>query len=126
MPGEKWLDVNKARIMLGSALGITLTAMAITWRVATYVGGESAAQASRFHQVQAEIAAGTKAQEVHVVQFEAFKDQMLLRLDMFSRDQARVTDDIRRLEASTANELREVRADIRALPQQVSADGKKE
>lgn len=132
---ERWLDLHKARIMLWTSMSMLVFAVTVTWRFGRFLDGEKELEAARIEAVRKEAAAANERQassivavrdevaevgdstEVLAVQVAALKELFLAHMDGVARDQGRLQDDLRRIEGTTASELRELRADLRVLSQ---------
>jgi len=102
------VDIEKARVMVWTAGGLLVASIGATgvlvWNVAQFVSTERDAQASRMAALRDEMAEIGDAVSVQAVEMKWIRD---LVTDM--------RGELRRQEQTTASELREVRADIRAL-----------
>lgn len=113
------VDIEKARVMLWSAGGLLAASVGATavlvWNVSAFVSDERDAQAERMALLRNEMAEIGDAVSVQAVEMSSLKDRLFDKIDQMARDQVSFRDELRRQETNTASELREVRADIRAL-----------
>ena len=113
------VDIEKAKVMLWSAAGLLAASVAATgalvWNVSQFVAGERDAQAVRMALLRDEMAEIGDSVAVQAVEMKALRERLFDKMDQMSREQSSFRDELRRQETNTASELREVRADIRAL-----------
>lgn len=115
--------IDRAKVMLGSTVACMMGTASLVWYVSSFVREERDAQADRMALLRAEMAEIGDATAAQALNMAALKDQMLLRMDYFQRDLNYLRDDLKAQEAAQSAAIRELRADIGALPQ-VTKDGK--
>lgn len=108
--------IDKSKVMLGSTIACMIGTASLVWYVSTFVRDERDAQADRMALIRAEMAAIKDSTSVTTVTVAAIKDQMLLRMDYFQRDLNFLRDELKAQEQAQAGAMRELRADIGALP----------
>lgn len=113
------VDIEKAKVMLWSAGGLLVASVGATailvWNVSQFVTHERDAQADRMVLLRNEMAEIGDSVSVQAVEITSLKERLFDKMDQMAREQSSFRDELRRQETNTASELREVRADIRAL-----------
>lgn len=102
------VNIERARVLVWSAGGLLVASVGATgvlvWNVAQFVAKERDAQAIRMVALRDEVAEIGDAVSVQAVELKWIREVM-----------TSMRDEQRRQETETKSELREVRADIRAL-----------
>jgi hypothetical protein len=109
--------IDRLKVMVGSTVACMIGTASLVWYVSSFVREERDAQAERMLLLRSEMAEIGDSAAIQAVNMAALKDQMLLRMDYFQRDLNFLREDMKAQEASQAASMRELRADIGALPQ---------
>lgn len=108
--------IDRQKVMVGSTIACMIGTASLVWYVSTFVRDERDAQAERMAMIREEMAEIGDSSAIQAANLAALKDQMLLRMDYFQRDLNYLREDLKAQQVSQAGAMRELRADIGALP----------
>ena len=116
------LNIEKARIMLFTSLGLTVASVGATIKILSFVSGERDAQATRMAALRDEMAELGDALSIQASQMASLREHLTLQLEFIGREQTRLREDLLLQESATAATLRDLRTDIKEA--QEAANGK--
>ncbi len=108
--------IDRQKVMVGSTVACMIGTASLVWYVSSFVRDERDMQAERMALLRVEMAEIGDSAAIQAANLTALKDQMLLRMDYFQRDLTFLREDLKAQESAQVASMRELRADIGALP----------